>query len=136
MMKHLNLRLIAVALILAPVIASAEFKGGSGVGVTSVAEFRSQCDLETSSGGLGGLIDKAVEGAKCDETEFTLQGHIVGQIDGDFYEFKDETGAVTVEIDNWRGVDAGPDDLVRLTGEGDYEEIGLILVVKGLQLVK
>jgi len=133
---------MAVVFILTPVIASAQFTGGSSsgssAGVTSVSEFRSQCDLKTSSG--GGLLDKlaktAVEGAKCDEMDFTLQGHIVSQIDGDLYEFKDETGSVTVEIDDFNDVKVGPNDLVRLTGEADYEETGLVLEVERLKLVK
>ena len=130
---------MAIVFVITPAIASAAFTGGSstsGAGVTSVADFKRQCDLETSGSGLGGLISSAVEGAKCDEMEFTLQGNIVGHIDGDLYEFKDETGTVTVEIKNWHGVDAGPDDLVRLTGEGDYEETGITLDVERIKLVK
>ena len=142
MKKPLNYVLLTAVMILTPAIVSAAFKGGESgggsAGVTSVADFKSQCDLSTDGGGglLGGLLDSAVEGAKCDEMEFTLQGNIVGHIDNDYYEFKDETGTVTVEIRDWNGVDAGPSDLVRLTGDGDYEEIGVILEVERLQLVK
>jgi uncharacterized protein (TIGR00156 family) len=117
--------------------ASAQFTGpGGGGSVTSVEDFRKQCDLKTSGGGLSGLISSAAEGAKCDEMKFTLEGNIVSQVDGDLYEFKDETGSVNVEINDFDGVKVGPEDKVRLHGEADYEEVGLILEVDKLELAK
>ena len=116
----------------------AEFKGPSEGGTTTVQDFQQQCDLETSGSGglLSDMLETAVEGAKCDDLKFVVQGNIVSKVSDDLYKFKDPTGSITVEIDDWNGVDAGPDDVVRLSGEADYEETGLVLDVDQVELVK
>lgn len=129
--------LLLTALMCLPGFAAAEFKGGSSKGaVTTVQEFKNQCNLASSGGGLSGLIDKGINAAKCDDMNFTLEGYIVSQIENDVYEFRDDSGTIYVEINDWGGVDAGPKDLVRLYGEADYEESGLLLEVDRLELVK
>jgi len=121
-----------------PASSWADFKGPSEGGTTTVQDFQKQCDLKTSGGGglLGDMLETAVEGAKCDDLEFVIQGNIVSKVSDNIYKFKDSTGSVTVEIDDWNGVDAGPDDVVRLSGEADYEETGLVLDVEQVELVK
>jgi uncharacterized protein (TIGR00156 family) len=118
--------------------AGAEFTGGASKGGTAtVEEFIGQCDLESSGDGgfFSGLVSAGVEGAKCDELEFVIDGNIVGQVSGDTYEFRDATGTVNVEILDWGGVDAGPDNKVRLTGKADYQDTGLVLSVSDIMLV-
>lgn len=47
-----------------------------------------------------------------------LKGHIVGQVGGDEFLFRDNTGMTTVLINqgDWRGLQAGPSDLVEIHG--------------------
>lgn len=60
-------------------------------------EFKEQCDLKTSGEGLvGKLVSAGVEGAKCDELDFILEGNIVSQIADNIYKFKDSTGSINV----------------------------------------
>ena len=120
-----------------PGSASAQFTGESGGGsVTTVQEFKDQCDLKTSEGGLSGLISAGAEGAKCIDKTFIMEGNIVARLDDDYYEFKDDTGSINVEIDDFGGVEVGPEDRVRLVGETDFEDADLILEVDRLELVK
>lgn len=138
----MSIRVAALATVMAtacfPAVSWAEFKGPSEGGTTTVQDFQQQCDLETSGGGglLSDMLETAVEGAKCDDLKFVVQGSIVSKVSDDLYKFKDSTGSITVEIDDWNGVDAGPDDVVRLSGEADYEETGLVLDVEQVELVK
>lgn len=41
---------------------------------------------------------------------------------GENYTFRDESGEVEVEVDGdvWRGVEVGPNDLIRIRGEVDH----------------
>jgi uncharacterized protein (TIGR00156 family) len=138
-MKIMNLKIIAllVALMCLPGLAAADFKGGSSKGsVTTVQEFKKQCGLSSSGGGLSGLIDKGANAAKCDDRKFIMEGNIVAQVSKDVYEFKDTTGSIYVEIDDFGGVDVTPENLVRLIGEADYDDGSLILEVDRLELVK
>ncbi|WP_304122834.1 NirD/YgiW/YdeI family stress tolerance protein [Mailhella massiliensis] len=58
-----------------------------------------------------------------DDTHVTLRGRIVQHLGGDHYLFKDETGAINVDIDHkrWQGQTVGPDDLVEIHGEVDKD---------------
>lgn len=49
----------------------------------------------------------------------SVQGNIVKRISDDKYSFKDNTGTITVEIDDdkWGGVNAGTQDKLELIGE-------------------
>lgn len=53
----------------------------------------------------------------------TLQGKLVSQVSHDKYLFSDGSGEIQVEIDQkvWNGVNAGPNDTVKITGEYDRE---------------
>lgn len=138
MKRNLNMVVLTATFALMTSPVSAEFTGGSSsASVTSVAEFKSQCDLKTGGGDglLSGALSAAAEGAKCDDKKFTIQGQIIAQIKDNLYEFKDSTGTVSVEIDDFHGVKVGPKDLVRLRGDADYEETGLVLEIDQLELV-
>ena len=128
-----------IVMLCLPGLAFAGFSGGKaaprGGATTTVAEFKDKCQLQ-SGGGLSGLIDMGVQGAVCDEIKFTLEGRITAQYDSDDFAFEDETGKVTVEIDNFRGVDVGPDNIVRLTGEADYDDGGLMFDVWRIYIVE
>jgi uncharacterized protein (TIGR00156 family) len=59
-----------------------------------------------------------VEEAKAlpDDTRVVLRGHILNRIRSNHYTFQDETGSITVEIDNdeWRGLTISPADRVEM----------------------
>ena len=70
----------------------------------------------------GGITAKATvaEALKLnDDAYVTIQGNIVKQISEDKYLFKDETGSITVEIDQnkWLGQSVDVNDKLELTGE-------------------
>lgn len=58
-----------------------------------------------------------------DDSKVTLQGTIIKQLGKEKYLFKDKTGEIIIEIDDddWRGVTAGPNDLVEIYGEVDKD---------------
>ena len=58
-----------------------------------------------------------------DDVDVTLQGNIVSHIRKEYYVFRDDTGTITVEIDDdvWRGLVVGPDDKVEIGGEIDRD---------------
>lgn len=58
-----------------------------------------------------------------DDAWVTLQGKLVSQIGHDKYMFSDGSGEIQVEIDKnvWNGMNAGPNDTVKITGEYDHE---------------
>ena len=133
--KMKKIVLVMIVALFVSVTASAQFTGGSSKGsIITVQKFKNECSLDSSGeeGILGGLIDAA----KCDDRNFVMEGNIVAEIDDNIYEFKDKTGSIHVEVDDFRGVKVGPEDLVRLFGEADYDEGGLILEVERLELVK
>ena len=121
-----------------PASSFAEFTGSERKSTTTtIQDFKKQCDLaaDTSEGGLiSGLVATVSEGAKCDESEFVLQGNIVTKVSGHVYEFKDASGSINVSIEDWNGVDAGPDDVVSLCGKADYEASGLLLNVQTVEI--
>ena len=58
-----------------------------------------------------------------DNTPVQLEGYITKSLGDDKYTFTDNTGSITVEIDDedWKGVDVTPADKVRLNGEIDKD---------------
>lgn len=60
---------------------------------------------------------------KADDTAVELTGKIEKSLGDEKYQFKDETGAAVVEIDNedFRGVSINENDTVKLKGEVDKE---------------
>ena len=131
-MKVWNIALLGI-LICLPVLTSAQFTGGSSEGsVTTVQELKEQAGLDSS----GGLLALAAAAEKLDDKTFVMEGNIVTQVEDNVYQFKDETGSINVEIRDFGGVKVAPEDRVRLFGEADLEESGLILEVDRLELVK
>ncbi len=65
-----------------------------------------------------------------------MEGNIIAELGNDIYQFKDETGSINVKIDDFGGVKVAPEDRVRLFGEADYDDGGLILEVDRLELAK
>lgn len=129
MIKTLVTVIFATAVAATPVCA--QFSGGSSTaGATSVADLKEQ-----AGGNSTGLFDFALSAARTDDKAFVLVGTITAQLDGNTYVFKDSTGAINVEIDNFKGVKVTPNDTVRLTGEADYDD-GLILEVDSISIVK
>lgn len=66
-----------------------------------------------------------------------LQGHITRSLGHEKYEFRDDSGTVTVEIDDddWRGVEASPDVKVELLVEVDRDWRRMELEVESVRLV-
>ncbi|MEZ5565989.1 MAG: NirD/YgiW/YdeI family stress tolerance protein [Gammaproteobacteria bacterium] len=81
-----------------------------------------------SSGGFTGPDNLTVVTVKealgmRDDSPVKLQGYILQSLGDEKYEFKDDSGTMTIEVDNddWRGVQASPDLKVELIGEIDKE---------------
>ncbi len=70
-----------------------------------------------------------------DESMVGLQGKIIKRIKKDKYQFQDNTGTITVEIDGdiWNGQTVTPDDTVMLYGELDKDDDRTILEVEKLR---
>lgn len=56
-----------------------------------------------------------------DDVPVVVKGHIVQRMGDEKYLFEDETGSITVEIDDdeWRGQTVTPTDTVKLSGDVD-----------------
>lgn len=85
-------------------------------------------NAETTTGGFNGpdgrklvTVKNAVE--LPDDTPIKLNGRITRKVGDETYEFTDESGTLTVEIDDedWRGVEVSATDQVEITGEVDRE---------------
>ena len=69
----------------------------------------------------------------------TVTGNIVTHLREDYYNFRDETGEIRVEIEGsvWQNRNVGPDTRVKLLAEVDRNMVGLVyLWVKSLEIVK
>lgn len=110
---------------------------------TSVfAEFigqNSQTIQKEQGGFMGPSISKTtVEKVKTskDDMPVVLEGNIIQHLGKDKYLFRDQTGDITIEIDNddWKGVTVTPKDSVTIYGEVDKDwnsiEIDVDSVVK------
>lgn len=66
-----------------------------------------------------------------DDTPVVLVGKIEKSLGGEKYLFTDNTGSVTVEIDNddWRGLNVSDKDTVEIRGEVDKEFMSLEISV-------
>lgn len=58
-----------------------------------------------------------------DDSKVVLRGTIVKQLGHEKYLFKDNTGEITIEIDDddWHGLTIGPNDQVEIFGEVDKD---------------
>ena len=112
--------LIALGLALASSVAVADkatggFTGPDALKVVTVAE---ALDMRN---------DSAVK----------LQGFILRSLGDEKYEFRDDSGTMTIEIDNddWGGVKASPDVKVELIGEIDKDLLKTTLDVDAVRLL-
>jgi uncharacterized protein (TIGR00156 family) len=112
--------LIALGLALASSVAVADkatggFTGPDALKVVTVAE---ALDMRN---------DSAVK----------LQGFILRSLGDEKYEFRDDSGTMTIEIDNddWGGVQASPDVKVELIGEIDKDLLKTTLDVDAVRLL-
>lgn len=71
-----------------------------------------------------------------DDTDVRITGYIVRSLGDEKYEFRDDSGTLTVEIDDdeWRGVQVTPDVQVELRGEIEQESDGPELEVESLRV--
>jgi len=140
-MKKMNCNikkiLLAALLLFIPSIALAQFESGESEDkgtVTTIEELKNKGDLGKSDG----LLDMVERGAKTDDRFVIMEGYILERIEGDAYEFKDETGTIYIEIpeEAFGGVKVTPKDLIRVYGETDYEDAQLVVEIDRLELVK
>lgn len=86
------------------------------------------------------LVTVAEAGQLGDDTAVKLQGHIVRALGDGRYEFKDQTGTITVEIEreDWNGVEATPETLIEIQGEidKDWYRSGVEVDVDSVRLVQ
>ena len=68
----------------------------------------------------------------------TVAGHVVSHLREDYYNFRDASGEIRVEIESsvWQGRKVGPDTKVRLVAEVDLGVTGRYLWVKSLDVVE
>lgn len=73
-----------------------------------------------------------------DDTAVILEGKIEKSLGKEKYVFKDQSGSVTVEIDNedWNGMTVTPQDIVILKGEVDKDFLKTEIDVDVVQLKK
>ena len=69
-----------------------------------------------------------------DDTPVALKGYIIKSLGGDNYLFKDDTGTITLDIDDkrWAGQTVGAEDLVEIYGKVDKDWSDLEIEVKRL----
>ena len=81
-----------------------------------------------------------VEEAKTmrDDAWVVLHGHIESHIRSDYYVFRDDTGSITVEIDDdeWHGQTVGPQDRVEIAGEVDIDFGSIKIEVEHLRKIE
>lgn len=75
---------------------------------------------------------------QADGSAAKVQGYIVRSLGDEKYEFRDNSGTVTVEIDNedWRGIEATPETRLELLVEVDREWRRTELDVESVRLVQ
>lgn len=82
----------------------------------------------------------SVEQAKIqrEDTKVTMQGNIEKHLRKDHYLFRDETGSITVEIDDdiWQGLVVTPKDTVRVMGEVDQDFNSIKVEIDHIEVVK
>ncbi len=123
--------IVVVAFICGTVFSAlqADASGGGGFvpGTSSAAGF---------NGAKANANLVTVEKAKSlpDDAMILLRGNIVNHQGGNKYEFRDESGSITVEIKDkrWEGQKVSPTDTVELFGEVDKGRKGVSIEVKRL----
>ena len=72
-----------------------------------------------------------------DDTPVVLEGKITKRLKKDEYQFTDNTGSITVEIDkkDWHGVDVRPTDTIQIQGEIDKDWLDTTVDVHSIKIV-
>ncbi|MDR2443469.1 MAG: YgiW/YdeI family stress tolerance OB fold protein [Deltaproteobacteria bacterium] len=107
-MKTLLLAVASILMMAAPALAQGGVKGATGGGFT----------------GPGPGLDTVAQALTYrDDTTVMLQGNIVRHLGSDKYLFEDQTGTITVDIDNrkWEGQNVTPQSKVEIHGEIDKD---------------
>ena len=73
------------------------------------------------------IVTVAQAKGMADDQKVILQGYIIQHQHGEKYLFKDDTGTITLDIDNdeWNGQTISPQDKVEIHGEIDQDKSGL-----------
>ena len=86
-----------------------------------------------------GLAVSTVEQAKTmrDDYRIVLQGNIVQHLGGEKYLFKDNSGSITIEVDDdeWGGQTITPSDKIEIQGEVDKDWNSVEIDVKRLRKI-
>ncbi len=111
---------------------------------TQAAEGGFSGPTSTQGGGFQGpsatsganTVAKALKSS--DDTYVSLTGHIISRIGKEKYTFQDETGTITVEIDDKKfyGRTVTPETTVRIVGEVDWHVGSNEIDVDYLEIVK
>ncbi len=95
---------------------------------TALTVFTLAAQAAEPAGGFKGpdslrLVTAAEASTLADDSAVKLQGHIIRSLGDEKYEFRDESGTITVEIDkeDWNGVEATPDTRIEIQGEIDKD---------------
>ena len=107
----------------------------------SIVALTAQADPPAAGGFKGpdgtALVTAAQATEMKDDSFVKLQGYIVKSLGDEKYEFRDDSGTIVVEIDDedWRGVEAGPENRVELRGEIDRDLRQVELDVDSVELL-
>ncbi|MEZ2578467.1 YgiW/YdeI family stress tolerance OB fold protein [Buttiauxella ferragutiae] len=73
-----------------------------------------------------------------DNTWVVLEGSIIKQIGHEIYEFRDNSGSISVDIDDnlWLGQSVSPKDKIRIEGEIDKDWNSVEIDVKSIHVIK
>lgn len=99
------------------------------------------CPPAVQAGFEGGpspaLVTVAEAKALPDDAWVTLQGYIERHIRKDLYLFRDETGTITVDIDDdeWDGFVVKPTDKIEICGEVDKDFTSIEIDVERIRII-
>lgn len=133
-MKKLVLLAFISSLASAPLFAQGNGFIGPGTSATTST-------TQTTNGGFKGPMDGFVSVAdalkKSDDSRVILQGYIIKQLDDKHYEFKDDSGVITVEIKptRWQNQTITPKDKIEIIGEIDKDWTSTEVEVKSLRKI-
>ncbi len=94
-----------------------------GIICASVLNIPANADFVQTGGFNGEVKITTVQDASKlrDDSPVVLQGNIINSLGDEKYTFTDQTGQITIEIDDedWRGINVTPDTTVEIYGEVD-----------------
>ena len=80
---------------------------------------------------------KVASGMK-DDSDVSLEGYVIKELKKEHYLFKDDTGEITVEIDeeDFKGIEVTPTTKIRIVGEVEKKGTSLKIDVDSVELVE